>query len=280
LDLTIYDRILLNTSGGKDSQTTIRHVVNLADEQGVDRAKLVGIHCDLGRSEWEGTGDLTRSQVEHYGLRFIVVKREQDLLDQIWHRHLALRARGDVTTPAWPSSTARYCTSDHKRAQARKVMTALVRELDIPKVKGRPVRPAKLLNCMGLRAQESPARAKKAPFTYDQGASGKGTVRQVWEWLPILDWTADQVWADIHASGVPYHRAYDLGMPRLSCALCVLASESALVLAAQHNPELAETYLKLEKDMGHTFQHKLSMADIVAAAQGGPKRTSATDWNG
>ncbi len=258
MNLTGYDVVLVNTSGGKDSQTMLRLVAQLADAQGVtDRVAVV--HADLGRVEWQGTAALAQEQAEHYGLRFIKIARPQgDLLDHI-------EARG-----MFPSSAARYCTSDHKRGQVRKVMTALVKELALD-------RPARILNCMGLRAQESTARAKKEAFRYDAPASGKGTVRQVWEWLPILDWTLDDVWADIHASGVRYHPAYDLGMPRLSCCFCVLAPKSALVLAAQHNPALAAEYVRVEIQIGHTFKADLSMVDVVAAAQAG-EVAPAEDW--
>lgn len=250
MDLTAYDIILVNTSGGKDSQTMLRLIARLAAEQGVSD-RLTVVHADLGRVEWAGTAELARRQAEHYGLRFEIVSRPQgDLLDHI-------EARGK-----FPSSAARYCTSDHKRAQVRKVMTSLVRELSLS-------RPARVLNCMGLRAEESPARAKKVAFKYDESASGKGTVRRVWEWLPILDWTLDEVWADIRDSGVPHHSAYDLGMPRLSCCFCVLASKSALVLAAQHNRELADEYAAVEVRIGHRFTDKLSMADILAEADAG-----------
>lgn len=258
MDLTGYDIILINTSGGKDSQTMLRLVARQAAEQGVtDRVTVV--HADLGRVEWAGTAELAEEQATHYGLRFLKVARPQgDLLDHI-------EARG-----MFPSSAARYCTSDHKRAQVRKVMTALVRDLALD-------RPARILNCMGLRAQESPARAKKEAFRYDTPASGKGTVRQVWEWLPILDWTLDEVWADIRASGVRHHEAYDLGMPRLSCAFCILSTRSALVLAAKHNRGLAAEYAAVEVRIGHRFQENLSMADIIAAADAG-EAGPVKDW--
>jgi len=245
--LADYDRILINTSAGKDSQTMMRVVVDQARAEGV-ADRLVAVHADLGRVEWAGTRELAETQAGHYGLRFLAVSRPQgDLLDQVAERGM------------WPSSTARYCTSDHKRGQIRKVMTALVKELVLD-------RPVRILNCMGLRAEESSARAKKVPVRYDAPASGKGTVRQVWEWLPILHWTEAQVWADIRNHDVPYHPAYDLGMPRLSCCFCVLASKPALTIAARHNPELALQYLDVEVRIGHRFKNDLSMAEIVAAA--------------
>jgi 3'-phosphoadenosine 5'-phosphosulfate sulfotransferase (PAPS reductase)/FAD synthetase len=90
--------------------------------------------------------------------------------------------------------------------------------------------------------------------------------RTVTRWLPIFHWTAEQVWATIHRSGLPYHPAYDAGMPRLSCVLCVLAGRRELVLAARLNPELAREYTAVEARIGHTFKADLSMAQIIAEA--------------
>ena len=249
-DLADFDVIIVNTSAGKDSQAMMDVVVEAARAAGV-ADRVVAFHADLGRVEWEGTVDLAREHADHYGLRLEVVARPQgDLLEHV-------RQRG-----MWPSATTRYCTSDHKRGQGRKVMTMLVRELGLD-------RPAKVLNCMGFRREESPARAKKEAFRYDQPASGKGTVRQVWEWLPILDWSIDDVWRRIGEAGTRHHWAYDLGMPRLSCCFCVLASRSALVTAARHNPDLAAEYVAVEAEIGHRFRMDVSMAEVVEDAERG-----------
>ena len=50
------------------------------------------------------------------------------------------------------------------------------------------------------------------------------------DWLPLHDWSVDQVWGRIRASGVPHHPAYELGMPRLSCCFCIFSPRSALLL--------------------------------------------------
>jgi 3'-phosphoadenosine 5'-phosphosulfate sulfotransferase (PAPS reductase)/FAD synthetase len=247
-DLADYDLVLVSSSGGKDSQATLDVVVEHADRAGV-RDRLAVFHAELGRVEWDGVRDLAAEHAAHYGLRFIAIARPQgDLLDQV-------RKRG-----MWPDAARRYCTSDHKRAQGRKAMTRLVRELGLD-------RPAKVLHCLGFRAEESPARRKMPTLSYDAPASGKGRVRQVWEWLPIHDWALADVWARIRQAGTRHHWAYDAGMPRLSCSFCVLASRSALVRAAQLRPELAAEYVEIERDIGHRFRADMSIAEIVAQAE-------------
>lgn len=273
-DLRSFDVILVNTSAGKDSQCMLDVVVEAARAAGV-LERCVAVHADLEAMEWPGVPELAQEQAEHYGVRFIRVARPQgNLLDMVNARHDMLRARGDTTTPAWPSSQARYCTSDLKRGQVRKVMTALTTEVRERDGLDRPVR---ILNCMGFRRQESAARAKKQPYRFDGPASTK-TTREVWEWAPILDWTVEQVWARIRQAGTRHHWAYDAGMPRLSCCFCVLAGRDALIRAAQLMPELAQEYLATEVRVGHTFRQDLSMADIVAAANR-ETVTTVSDWS-
>ncbi|MGW4049134.1 phosphoadenosine phosphosulfate reductase domain-containing protein [Streptomyces sp. NPDC004721] len=257
-DLADADLILANSSAGKDSQAMLHHLVQLADVAGVlDRLQVV--HCDLGDVEWPGTVELAAAQARHYDLPFHVRQRTQgDLLTQIAERHHKLRARGDTTTPAWPSAGARYCTSDQKRGPVRVLITELVAQLGLE-------RPARIVNCLGLRAAESAARARRADVTTDEAASsGRRTITT---WLPILRWTDRDVWQAIGDAGTPYHPAYDSGMKRLSCSFCVLADEDSLVTAARLRPQLAERYLALEQQLGHTFKHGLSMAEIVARAR-------------
>ena len=255
-DLASFDCVLVNSSAGKDSQAMLDYLVELADAQGVSRDKFVVVHCDLGRVEWEGTLDLAREQAEHYGLRFEVVRRDLgDLLTQVEQRHEANLAKGKSQAP-WPSSTARWCTSDQKTSQVLKLITRLTAELSLP-------RQARILNCLGIRAEESPARAKKVAYEVEAKSNGK---REIVRWLPIFDWTEEQVWDRIHASGVRYHEAYEVGMERLSCCFCVLASRKDLTIAAKHNPELAAEYVAVERRVGWKFTNTFSIEDIVNAA--------------
>jgi 3'-phosphoadenosine 5'-phosphosulfate sulfotransferase (PAPS reductase)/FAD synthetase len=190
--LNSYDWIVLNSSAGKDSQTVLDVVVEHADRSGVPRSRLVVAHADLGRVEWPGTRELAELQARHYGLAFVAVKRAQgDLLEHIAQRGM------------FPSPQVRWCTSDHKRAQIDRVFTELTRQSQ--DAGHRP--PIRILSCLGMRAEESPARAKRQPFCHDERASNGR--RYVDQWLPIHGWTVRQVWQRIRASGVPYHFAYD-----------------------------------------------------------------------
>jgi 3'-phosphoadenosine 5'-phosphosulfate sulfotransferase (PAPS reductase)/FAD synthetase len=255
--LSNYDWIVINTSAGKDSQVMMHVVVQLAKLQGFPLNKIVAVHSDLGRVEWKGTRELAEEQAKFYGIYCYVVRRKQDLLDHILDRGM------------FPSPKVRWCTSDHKRSQVYKLFTRLTKALHKKKVR--------ILNCLGLRAEESTARAKKLPFKFDAMASnGK---RHIDQWLPIHHWTVSEVWRTIKVSGCPHHQAYDLGMPRLSCCFCIFAPREALLLAGQHNPELLNEYVRVEKKIGHKFRLNLSLLEIKEALNGGERASTVPCWS-
>jgi len=256
-----FEWVVVNSSGGKDSQVALARTVGVAEEQGFPLNRVVVSHQDLGRMEWAGTKELVFEQAAHYGLRVEVTQYRNkdgetpDLLDYV-------RKRG-----MWPSNSQRYCTSDFKRGPGGRVLTKLARESS-----------GDILQVFGFRAQESPARSKKNPYTLNRRASTKS--REVWDWLPIHELTEEQVWKKIREEGVRHHPAYDLGMPRLSCVFCIFAPRDALLTAGIANPELLQEYVDLEEEIDHTFQNGKSLRDIQKAIEAGELPTGCSgEWN-
>ncbi|MFK0279463.1 phosphoadenosine phosphosulfate reductase family protein [Streptomyces sp. NPDC090499] len=267
------DWIVISTSGGKDSQAMLSYVVRRAKALGMLH-KVVAVHADLGRVEWAGTRELAELQAALAGVpRFEVVQAKgADLLDRVEIRYGKLKAKAEEearergedpatakVAPAWPSSSARWCTADVKRGPIRTLYTRLVDELAHL---GRAVR---ILECIGQRAAESTARAQLAEVEINRGASnGK---RVVTTWRPIHAWSDRKVWREIARSRLPYHPAYGWGNRRLSCVFCVLGCNSDLVNGARRVPELAAAYARTEVVVGTDFKKGLSMAEIIRRAQ-------------
>ena len=259
INLNDYDFVIVNTSGGKDSQAMTDYLYRLAEKQNAHH-KLVMVHADLGRVEWKGTRKLIEKHSVHYDIPLFVVNRENgDLLDQVEKRGM------------WPDARNRYCTSDQKRAPISKLITMLVNT-----ARNKHGRPARILNCLGFRADESPARAKREVFSKDDRLTNSR--RTVNVWLPIHTWTVEQVWECIKKSGVTHHYAYDLGMPRLSCCFCIFAPTSALRLAGKHNPELLAEYVRIEKKINHSFKHKLKLETIQNELDSGVEAGPIQNW--
>lgn len=65
----------------------------------------------------------------------------------------------------------------------------------------------------GIRRDQSPSRRNVRVVEWD---ARFGLVKV----NPLADWTIDQVWAYIHAHGVPYNTLHDNGYPSIGCTHC------------------------------------------------------------
>ena len=77
--------------------------------------------------------------------------------------------------------------------------------------------------------------------------------REVFDWLPVFDLSTDDVFRIIRDAGQSPHPAYGMGMSRLSCVFCIMASRADLRTAARLQPALYERYVDLEERIGHTL---------------------------
>ena len=211
-------------SGGKDSQAQMIFVRSI-----VPPDQLVVIHAPLGRVEWPGTLAHIRATIGDTPL--VLARAQTDLLALVRRRR------------AWPTPAIRQCTSDLKRGPIEREVRRYL--------KANPRFGGRVVSCMGLRADESPRRAKRPVLTVSARNSKAG--RHWLEWLPIHDWSESRVFAEIAAAGERPHWIYAKGMSRCSCSFCIMATRADLRRAAQLRPRLAAEYVALEEEIGHTF---------------------------
>jgi len=260
MDLTQYDLIIINSSGGKDSLCALHTVATLALEQNYPSSKITVSHQDLGRMEWANTKALAIQQADLYGIKTVISKRidingkEETLLEYVLRRG------------KWPSNKQRYCTSDFKRGPGARVVTAL----------SKPLGACKVLHVFGFRADESPSRSKKEVIQINKKLTTKK--RTVIDWLPIHDWSMERVWKTIKDNSLPYHHAYDLGMPRLSCVFCIFSPFDALIIAGIANPQLLDEYVEVESTINHSFKSNFWIKEVKQAIAEGYQPKTVTDW--
>ena len=212
--------LVVNFAGGKDSSailaspaTTLASparagVVPEAKRRGrtgalaylCERYPPLRKHDVLAETSWEhpGTEAWNRDLVVRIvpGLPLHVVRHpRKDFFAMVRHRS------------KFPSPMHRQCTSDLKRGPIQTWIRHNVTDLVV-------------INCLGLRAEESPARMKKLKLSRDRTmTNGK---RTVWNWLPIYDWTESQVRADLAERDIPLHPVYRY-LNRFSGRVCTSA---------------------------------------------------------
>lgn len=214
-------------SGGKDSQAMYLYLKKI-----IPKDQLIVIHADLGHVEWEGTFKHIENTVSH---EIVKVRAKKSFFEMVEHRTM------------WPSSMSRQCTSDLKTKPIFDEIKKIMKEKGVNTI----------VNCMGLRAEESSARAKKAVFEYNEKQSAKTKNRHVYNWNPVFNWSTREVFRFILDNEQKPHWAYEKGMSRLSCCFCILANRQDLKESSMHNPALLDEYEKLEKKIGHTvFMHQ------------------------
>lgn len=213
-----------NHSGGKDSQAMF-----LKLRQMVPARQLIVIHAHLAEVEWDESEEHIRATIGDAPL--IIAHPTKTFFQMVEHRG------------KFPSPSTRQCTSDLKRGPIEREIRRYLRE--------HPEFGGLVVNCMGLRAEESPGRAKKEVFKLNARNSQAG--REWYDWLPIHSWPEAAVFKMIADAGQEPFWTYQMGMKRKSCCFCIMACQSDLTIAAQLRPDLYKRYCELERRLGFTL---------------------------
>lgn len=126
--------VICNHSGGKDSQAMYLVLKDI-----VPRERLIVIHAHLPEVEWDGVIEHIENTINH---EFFVVQAKKTFFQMVERRKM------------FPSPKTRQCTSDLKREPIKQKIIELSNKRGYNKV----------LNCIGIRAEESFKRAKKRPL--------------------------------------------------------------------------------------------------------------------
>lgn len=277
--------LLVSVSAGKDSMAQAYALAKLRKDRGWT-GRLVAIHADVGRMEWSYSTETCERIAREIGAEFVVVKHKQrDLLEGI---HARQAKRPDA--PPFPSSAARWCTSDYKRNP----IDSWIRNNVAPG--------ERCVSTCGFRREESASRARQPYYEIRKQASSPQKNRIVWNWNPILEFTLEDVWTTIGHSldeleqikarvaefrqsgkrslteikdlcdtlGFRGHVSYALGNQRCSCTMCVLGSENDALNGAEFHPEVFNELVAIEKSSGFSFQQNkpiIRLAELLAAQQ-------------
>jgi 3'-phosphoadenosine 5'-phosphosulfate sulfotransferase (PAPS reductase)/FAD synthetase len=115
----------------------------------------------------------------------------------------------------FPHRTGRWCTVELKVKPLRAYHDAIDDDT---------------VSVVGIRAEESPARAAMSDFEYDERWGG-------YVWRPIMGWSITNVLAIHHRHDVPVNPLYQRGHDRVGCYPCINENKSGVALIARHSPD-------------------------------------------
>ena len=250
--------VALGISGGKDSSAMSLAASSYLDEIGHTGPRLL-IHSDLGRIEWRQSLPMCQRLADHLGMKLVVVRRQAgDLLDRWrvrWNKNCERYASLSCVKMILPWSTASmlFCRSELKAA-------IICRDL----VERFPQQT--IINASGIRADESPTRAKAPIWALQPRLSSKTYNTTGLDWHPLLSWTLEQVFAYHQTRHFPLHEAYTrFLMSRVSCSFCILAGLADLIASTTcpDNHAIYRELVAIEILSTYSFQETRWLGDIA-----------------
>jgi|GEM_PF-215051 len=247
--------LIVSVSGGKDSDAQALLLNKLLTQINYEGERLL-IHADLGRIEHAESIQQVRALAKFINWKLIIVRREKgDLLDryeQRWHDNCVRYANLSCVTliSPWPQPQSPFCRADAK-------ISPIVQKA-VQLFPGQPI-----INCVGLRAEESSKRASN-PVSQRNPKLDRAAGTTGYNWNPILNLKIEDVWLVHKETGFPRHPQYDRGNERISCAYCFLGSLNDLQNAAEvpTNYDSYRILSTLELRSGFSYQQSRWLADI------------------
>ncbi|MCZ7547406.1 MAG: phosphoadenosine phosphosulfate reductase family protein [Anaerolineae bacterium] len=232
-----YDPVIVSWSGGDDSTACLAYILSQ-----VPASRVKAVWCDTGAEHPETYGYIWRmvDAVLPRDLEVLCVRGETVYGESL---EAGIRRRGQ-----WPGAKARYCTKHLKTIPTARL------------VRRRAWWGGVLV--LGQRRAESAHRARLAPFNA-VGACGIPT------WRPLLDWTKDDVLAQIARQGWPRNPVYAYQTRGGNCMVCIMARPAEIVRTARRHPDQIARWAALEAEIGHTWGSRKghSIANFLATAR-------------
>lgn len=233
---------ITSMSGGKDSTAILIYMIK---ELGIEPHRINPVFADTGHEH-----KITYAYLDYLELALdIKINHVQGKVGQLWKTHKGLinalesgkinNTEEPLTMESlstvkgrFPSTMARFCTTELKLFPLRKFRDNFVKEHGVIPIM-----------VSGVRRDESRDRANRKEWSWD-------TFMETTAWLPIVEWTAQEVFAHHDKWHIEPNQLYKEGMTRVGCFPCINCNKTELSAIALRFPE--------------TFDHLHAMEGRVA----------------
>lgn len=212
---------LVSISGGKDSTALWLHL-----KCDLKLPNIIPIFAD---TKWEH--ELTYEYLDYLESKLGKLVRVESDLGFV---ELAKKKK------RFPSAKARFCTEYLKLRPVKKWVNEAI---------GRGELPEDYIMVTGVRAEESPSRAKLPDYAAVDDFYGSP------QWRPILNWTWKHVFMKHAEYNIDVNPLYKQGMGRVGCMPCVMSNKSELRHIAERFPDVFDKVAAAESEVGSVTDH-------------------------
>jgi DNA sulfur modification protein DndC len=236
---------VVNHSGGKDSTRMLGFVRKKFPDN-----PTYAVMADTGFEHVSpiSAADFARARCAEFGVELTIVRNpKRTYLEMVEQRGM------------FPSPQYRQCTSDLKRGPIDKFIRNLPHKV--------------IVNCIGIRSEESNPRSRLLPLTRNESLSTRR--RTAYNWFPIFDRTLADVlaWHWVNAIRLhpvyvsEYHKDGTTGgyLRRFSCRVCIFSTDADLAAIHQHDRDAFQAVASLERKLKFTMRPGASLEKIVEA---------------
>lgn len=142
----------------------------------------------------------------------------------------------------FPSSQAAFCSEELKR-------NPIINQVQKPLLDAGD----DVISWQGVRRDES-LRRRDLPENECKQVEKNGA--ELWNYRPILDWTADDCFAMHRKHGIKHNPLYEMGMGRVGCMPCINCRKDELLEISKRFPEVIERILEWETAVKLASKHQ------------------------
>lgn len=282
IDLSVYDKIIVCMSGGKDSLASILRL----KEMGADMTRVELWHHDVdGREgsqlmDWRFMASYNQALATALGLPLYFSWLEGGFEGEML-KHNSYSRPHKIETPdgllTLDRDTSRSAPATRLRfpqqsasLQTRWCSSALKIDVGRRAINNQPrFEGVKSLFITGERREESTNRSRYnqlEPHACDRRTGKKA--RHVDAWRPVLHWEEDEVWDILRRHNIIAPVPYRLGWSRSSCMQCVYNGPRVWATIQRYFPKRAEAIADYEEQFGTTVsRNRINVIDVGKTAR-------------